>query len=272
MRACSPCSSSCPASTVSRRRPKRGAAGVTRRVERRLITAGAIEQPCPGIVTVAGVPLTFHGRAMAAALSRGVVAVCHGAAARLHGLDGFAEHPTVDVLGVRGANPHRRLGVTVHRTRGTTDGHVTTVEGIPTLTVPATLALLAPAVGIGPTARALDSALRLGVTTDELGAAATAWRRRGRSGPPALLMLLGERVDHRLPPSWFQRLAACVLARTGIRLVDDYPVRDPRGILLAELDLAHPARAGSASSASAGSGTRHRPRQQRDARRRGIAA
>jgi len=216
--------------------------GISRRVERRLLADGAIDQPCPGVVTVAGAPLTFHGRAMAAALTRGVVAISHGAAARLHGLDAFDDHQTVDVLGVRGANPHHRLGVTVHRTRGETDGHVTAVAGIPTLTVAATLALLAPSAGIGPTARALDSALRDGVSADELRSVATAWRRQGRAGPPALLMLLGERVDHRLPRSWFQRLAKGVLARAGIRLVDEYPVRDARGILLAELDLADPVR------------------------------
>jgi hypothetical protein len=216
--------------------------GVSRRVERRLLADGAIGQPCPGVITVGGAPLTFHGRAMAAALTRGVVAISHGAAARLHGLDAFDDHDTVDVLGARGANPHERLGVAVHRTRGETEGHVVDVEGIPTLTVPATLALLAPAVGIGPTARALDSALRQGADPDELKGVASAWRQRGRSGPPALLMLLGERVDHRLPRSWFQRLAKGVLVRVGVRLVDEFPVRDARGILLAELDLADPLR------------------------------
>ena len=55
-------------------------------------------------------------------------------------------------------------------------------------------------------------------------------------------MLLGERVDQRLPRSWFQRLVHGVLARTGVRLVDEHPVRDGRGILLAELDLADPVR------------------------------
>ena len=55
-------------------------------------------------------------------------------------------------------------------------------------------------------------------------------------------MLLGERVDARLPRSWFQRIAGRVLASAGIRLVDEYPVRDRRGILLAELDLADPTR------------------------------
>jgi REase_MTES_1575 len=216
--------------------------GVSWRAERRLLDDGALRSPCPGILTAGGAPLTFHRRAMAAALGRGVVAISHGAAARLHGLDGFDRHDTVDVLGAKGANPHQRLGVRVHRTRGDIGPHVTGIEGIPALTVAATLTLLAPAVGIGPTARALDGALRDGTTAEELKDVAEAWRRRGRTGPPALLMLLGERVDRTLPRSWFQRLAAGVLARVGIRLVDEYPVRDDRGVLLAELDLADPAR------------------------------
>jgi hypothetical protein len=119
---------------------------------------------------------------------------------------------------------------------------VTTVDGIRVMSIASTLALLAPEYGIGPTARALDSALRMGVSTDELRTVAQTWRRRGRRGPPALLVLLGERVDNRLPRSWFQRVAARVLAVAGVRLVDEYPVRDRRGILLAELDLADPAR------------------------------
>ena len=55
-------------------------------------------------------------------------------------------------------------------------------------------------------------------------------------------MLLGERVDARLPRSWFQRIAGRILAAAGIRLVDEYPVRDRLGNLLAELDLADPVR------------------------------
>ena len=55
-------------------------------------------------------------------------------------------------------------------------------------------------------------------------------------------MLLGERVDKALPRSWFQRVAGRVLATAGIRLVDEYPIRDDRGVLLAELDLADPVR------------------------------
>lgn len=216
--------------------------GVTRKVEKRLVAEGTLASPFPGVLTAGGTPVTFEGRAMAAALSSGVVAISHGAAARLHELDGFDDVEAVDVLGRRGAHLHPALDTRLHYTRGALDGHLTTVGPIPVLTVAATLALLAPSAGIGRTARALDSALRLGVASDELRRVAVAWRRKGRRGPPALLMLLGERVDNRLPRSWFQRIAGRVLATAGIRLVDEHPVHDDRGVLLAELDLADPVR------------------------------
>lgn len=218
------------------------AAGVSSKVERRLLEQGVLVSPCTGVLVLAGAALAFEGRAMAAALTPGVVAVSHGAACRLHGLDGFERHDVVDVISTKGVDPAAALGTRVHHTRGTPAEHVVEVDMIPTLSIALTLALLAPVVGIGPTARALDSALRLGASSDELRDVARSWRRRGRSGPPALLMLLGERVDAALPRSWFQRLAKAVLARAGVRLVDEFPVRDERGVLLAELDLADPER------------------------------
>jgi hypothetical protein len=218
------------------------ALGVSRRTEIRMLAAGALRSPARDVLAAGGVPVTFEGRAMAAVLAPGATAVSHGAAARLHGLDGFDAYETIDVIGIQGANPHPAPGTVVHYTRGPILEHTVAVRKIPTMSIASTLALLAPAVGIGPTARALDSALRMGVGADELRMIAQAWRRRGRPGPPALLMLLGERVDSRLPRTWFQRLAARVLARVGIRMVDRYPVRDGRGTLLAELDLADPVR------------------------------
>ena len=53
-----------------------------------------------------------------------------------------------------------------------------------------------------------------------------------------MLQMLDERVNTRLPRSWFQRLAKQALGVHGIKLVDEWPVRDERGKLLAELDLA----------------------------------
>jgi very-short-patch-repair endonuclease len=218
------------------------ALGISWRAERHMIASGSVQTPARDVLAAGGAPVTFEGRAMAAALSPGVTAISHGAAARLHGLDGFDRHETVDVIGGQGADPHPAPGTVLHYTRGPILEHTVLVEGIPTMSIASTLALLAPHVGIGPTARALDSALRIGVCVDELRTVAQGWRRRGRSGPPALLMLLGERVDNRLPRSWFQRIAGRVLAAAGIRLVDEYPVRDRNGVLLAELDLADPVR------------------------------
>jgi very-short-patch-repair endonuclease len=218
------------------------ALGLSRRAEVRMIARGILSSPARDVLAASGAPVSFEGRAMAAVLSPGVTAVSHGAAARLHGLDGFDRYDRVDVIGCQGANPHPAPATVIHYTRGPILDHVVAVDQIPVMSVASTLALLAPGVGVGPTARALDSALRMGVSADELRTVALTWRRRGRRGPPALLMLLGERVDNRLPRSWFQRVAARVLAAAGIRLVDEYPVRDRRGILLAELDLAEPVR------------------------------
>ncbi len=218
------------------------ALGVSARVEMRRRTDGTLYSPCAGVLAVGGCPVTFMGRAMAATFATGVMAVSHGAAARLHGLDGFDRHETIDVIAVDGANPRPFFPTAVHYTRGPVIEHTVRVEGIPVMSVGSTLALLAPHVGYTATARAFDSALRLGVSADELQEAAVAWRKRGRSGPRTLLELLHGRTEARLPRSWFQRLAARVLASVGVRLIDEFPVRDQRGVLIAELDLAEPVR------------------------------
>jgi hypothetical protein len=216
--------------------------GVDRRSMRRLLRDGAIESPSPGVLIAGGSPATFRRRAMAAALSPGVTAVSHRTAARLHGLDGFATEGSIDVIVGRGANPPVRDGAFVHRSRADLADHVTAVDGIPVLTIPATLALLTPLAGPALTTRAVQSALSRGVTTTELRAVASTWRRRGRAGPAALLGMLGESDDDRLPPRWFRQLAGRVLTRFGVRLVDGYVVDDARGVGLLELDLADPTR------------------------------
>ena len=114
---------------------------------------------------------------------------------------------------------------------------------IPVLSIAATLALLAPAVGHradGPGARRRPAPRRRSPTScaasPRPGAGAAAPDRR----PCSCCSASGS--THRLPRSWFQRIAGRILAAAGIRLVDEYPVRDRRGILLAELDLADPVR------------------------------
>lgn len=168
--------------------------GVSTKVQRRLLADGVLTSPAAGLLVAAGGPPTFERRAMTATLLTGVAAVSHGAAARLHRLAGFGEHDVIDVLAGKGADPPALAGVVVRYTRGPVSEHTVDVSGIPTLSLAATLVLLAPAVGVGRTRAALDDALARGVDVDDLHAAAGAWRRRGRAGPPALEALLRQRA------------------------------------------------------------------------------
>lgn len=180
--------------TVSQAR----ALGLSRKAERRLVERGLVARPYPGVLTAGGMPEHFEARAMAAVLGPGALAVAHGAAARLHRLDGFEHHDVVEVIGLNGARPHPALRACFHQTRGPVADHVVEIAGIPTLSLPLTLTLLTPVAGAHAAARALDSALRRGLDPDDLRAVAGAWRRRGRPGPPALLAMLaqlGERTE-----------------------------------------------------------------------------
>ena len=216
--------------------------GLSRESERTLLEKGLLASPAAGVLVSTSAPPTWDQRAMAAVLAPGSAVLSHGAAARLHGLDGFARYDPIHVLCRKGSWPQPPAGVVTHHTRGLTDDDVTEVRSIPTLTVAATLTLLAPSAGRVLTAKALDSALRRGVTLAELAEVAVRWRRPGRPGPAELLRLLDERDGRTLPRSWFQRLAKHVLERTGVRFVDEHPVRTADGVLLAELDLAEPHR------------------------------
>jgi very-short-patch-repair endonuclease len=245
-------------------------AGIDSHAEDVLVRRGVIRRSAAGVLVSPAAPRTWHQRAMEAVFAPGRAVLSHGAAARLHGLDGFDGYDSVDVLCRKGWWPDPPAGTITHFTRGLTDTcDVTTVDSLCVLTVPATLALLAPAAGLGPTARALDGALRLGHDPDGLREVANRWKRRGRPGPPTLLMLLDERDGRRLPRSWFQRLAKRILERSGIRLVDEHRVHDERGVLVAELDLAEPRRKiGIECQSWRWHGSPDA--QHRDARRRGV--
>ncbi len=210
--------------------------------EERLVRTGILERPAPGVLRAMTSPRTWLQRVRIAALAPGDGVISHGAAARLHGFDGFDRYDEVDVLCRKGWWPNCPPDTITHFTRGLADRwqDVELVDGIRALTAAATLTLLAPTAGLAATARALDSALRNGHTIDDLRSAATQWCKRGRAGPRTLLMLLDERDGKSLPASWFQRLAKRVLERHGLRLLDEYEVRSESGALLARLDLAEP--------------------------------
>ncbi|HEY4331049.1 MAG TPA: hypothetical protein VGM78_00705 [Ilumatobacteraceae bacterium] len=212
------------------------ALGVSLRRQQSLEASGALAIFGPGIVIATGNAPTWHQRAMAATLSVPGSVLTGGAAARLHRLDGFSRHASMEVLAGRGARPSQVSNVTTRRSRvlGAHDRHV--IDHIPVTTVPVTLIQLA--AGGHEVGQALDSALRDGSHPRWLRDTFVRWRGNGVSGPATLLDLLADRVDRRLPRSWFQRMASEILVSHGIELEDEWPVHDADGRRVAELDLA----------------------------------
>ncbi|MEO6570780.1 MAG: hypothetical protein ABIO83_04475 [Ilumatobacteraceae bacterium] len=209
--------------------------------EQTLVDAGVIDRPVPGVIRAIGSEPTWRQRVRIAALAPGDGVISHGAAARLHALDGFDRYDEVDVLCRKGWWPNGPDRTLTHFTRGLTHPlDVIEIGGIRTLSIGATLTLLSPTAGLGGTARALDSALRAGATIDDLRLVGQRWTKRGRPGPRTLLMLLDERDGKTLPASWFQRLAKRMLEMHALELIDEFPVRRRDGTLLARLDLAAP--------------------------------
>jgi hypothetical protein len=166
------------------------ALGVSSAVEQRLMIGGALVPLLPGIVAAGGAALTFSAQAMAATLRPGVVAVSHGAAARLHGLAGFAGHRRVDVIGRRGAHIRLHPPFLPHYTRGPIDGHVVRLGAIPVTSIPLTLVLIASDLSRARVSAVLADVLSGGVPGAAIRAVAGEWRSAGRSGPGRVLELL----------------------------------------------------------------------------------
>ncbi|MCU1395458.1 MAG: hypothetical protein JWM34_3886 [Ilumatobacteraceae bacterium] len=164
---------------------------------------------------------------------------CSGgaAAARLHGLDGFDDVHRIIVVIPHGSRLQTADDVTVVQARYLVAEDITDVDGIRCLAIGATLVSLAR-VRHSHRSQALDAARRDGSAAGDLRAAFVRHQRYGARGPTEMISMLDQRVDARLPRSWFQRVASRLLAQHGIETVDEWVVRDERGNTLAELDLA----------------------------------
>ena len=214
------------------------ARGVSADVQRRLIARGLLTRFAPSVVGDAASAVTWHRRAMAATLAPGARAVLAGAtAARLHRLDSFGDVDRIIVVVDHGGRKWVGPGVTVAQARYLTDADRMMVDGVPTLTVAATLVSLAR-VRHSARSQALDAALRDGAVPIELRSDFIRHQRSGASGPSEMISMLDQRVDARLPRSWFQRIAGELLRQHGIETVDEWVVADAHGNVLAELDLA----------------------------------
>lgn len=174
---------------VASRRQARGL-GVSRAVEDRLVAEGALVRLTRGVVAAGGAPLTFSAQAMAATLRPGVTAISHGAAARLHGITGFAHHPVIDVIGPRGSHLRVETPMFARYSRGPIADHVVMVGPIAVLSLPLTLALLTSEIPWPDAIGAVTEALRRGVPEADLRTVAEEWLEPGRPGPGHLLEIL----------------------------------------------------------------------------------
>ena len=164
--------------------------GVSRAVERRLVAEGALVRTRSGVLGAGGAQPTFATCAMAAALRPGVLAVSHGAAARIHRLPGFAAHSAVDVIGARGSHIRGDESVVAHYSRGPIEQHVVRVAGIPVTSIPLTLTLVTSSLTRSDAIAALGEAIGRGASAAAIRSVALQWQEPGRSGPSKVLELL----------------------------------------------------------------------------------
>lgn len=216
--------------------------GVSEGTIRQRLRTGEWERAGRGVVGLAGVATTWRRQARTALLVAGPdVALGDVSAGRQHGMDGYERDGRLSLWSIGASKVVAPPGVRLRRARGLTDADVLDVDGLRCVSRPIALFGIAALDGRDAAARALDSMLRERDSATWIAHVAHRFRRQGMSGPPIVLDLLHERVDGRLPRSWFQRLAKRALDGRDIRTVDELPVGTPTGEFVAHLDLAIPA-------------------------------
>ncbi len=216
-------------------------AGVSRSMIDRKARSAEWERVASGVVGIGGMDWTWRRRARRALLVGGPEACLAGpASCRLSGLDGYDGDERLLVTAPGGVEVVAAVGAIAIRSMRLTLRECAVVEGLQCVIRPVALIQVAAVDGRDAAGRALDSMLRRGDSPEWIRSVAERWKGRGVAGPPAVLSLLDQRVDGRLPRSWFQRLAKRALQARGFRMVDEHPVHAPDGRLVAELDLAIP--------------------------------
>jgi hypothetical protein len=215
------------------------AAGVGDDAIWRRVSSGLWTQLFPGVYAVPGAPASWKQDLMAACLWAGDgAAASHRAAAALLGLEGFPEGP-LEISGCRKTRrPRRKL--LLHYV-DLPSGHRTRKFGIPITTPARTLVDLA-AVAANRVERALDDALRKGLTSlPQLHRTFLLMEGRGRKGVGVVRTLLAQRNPGTLPSaSDFQARVRKLFAAAGLPpMVEEHEVWDGARFI-ARVDFAYP--------------------------------
>lgn len=211
-------------------------AGVTARMIERRMGTGHWVAVHPGVYRVAGAPVTWLQRQLAACLATDGVA-SHRAAARLWALD---LPPTERVVVTVTTNLRPRRGVGIHRTRSLTSADRAVRESIPCTSVGRTLVDLAAELGFDDLEACVDSALRERLVTVRY---LERWLpAQGKHGTAVLRNVVDDRSRNQPFGSRREAQVARMLVAAGLpRPVPQYELRDRRGRFVARLDLAWPA-------------------------------
>lgn len=223
-------------------RPQLRELGLSDRMVHQRLSSGALVRVHPAVFRLAGSPVGWRQRLLAAVLAGGTGAVAsHRAAAVLHRLDGFATAP-VELTSGRDRN--RFPGdVVVHRPIRFMDVDREAVGAIPCASVALTLINLGAVCRPERVQDALDGALRDG----RVGERFLRWRldqlaARGRPGIGVMRRLLDEKEGRR-PHSMLERRFLRAWDASGLpRPILQYEFYDARGSLIARVDFYWPHR------------------------------
>jgi hypothetical protein len=203
---------------------------------------GDLTEPVPGVLLIAGTPMTYRTRLSIAVQAGGGTVASHRASGHLHAFDDFIDGAPLEVTVQSGRYPEID-GVTVHRAKRLDPCDITLVDGIPVTSIARTLCDLGAVVDQDTVERSLDCALRRGYSLRWIEEVLGRVDRPGPSGTATLRRILDDpRRQGGLPDSWLERLIKRASAHPDLpELVMQHEVRDPRtGRRVAVLDGCFP--------------------------------
>jgi len=214
---------------------------ITYRMIERLLGSGRWERVHRGVYRVAGAPVTYEQRVVAACLAAGAEsAASHRSAAWIWGL--LDEEPDVVEIAVPRPLHHRLRNVVVHRATDLERADTTLRRGISVTNPMRTLVDLAAVAPVGTVAHALHRALSTRLAAfDATEAALERVARKGRRGVRVFRKLLDEQRDNPRPAGVFEAKFSS-LAR-GFALPTAVPELDvlaDDGTWIARVDFAYP--------------------------------
>jgi hypothetical protein len=207
---------------------------------RHRLAAGRWERVHRGVYRIAGYPITYEQRVLAAVLAAGPDAVAsHRSAAVLWGFDDVA--PDVVEISVRRPRCHRLRGVVLHRSTDLLPADVSLRSRIPVTNPMRTLVDLGAVAPLALVSVALQQAVtRRLVSYRAVQATLDRVARKGRRGVGPMRLLLAERVAAPRPAGVFEGRMASLLRRAGIEAREEYNIYDDDGRWLARVDFALP--------------------------------